>query len=368
MNDVRFSRLTVVGVSLGLAILSTGCGVLYLKSRLSLFPVPQSLAPKVLQSSDHTNPTQSTVKTVSLQQSTSQSSNSHPQNSVTPSSPYPSFGLGTTGPEVLALNERLAELGYLPVTIEGSAPDITLNNIQNPPQVTFVWKYGNIPSTLQNLWQPDTYTALTRAAVIAVEHVNNLTIDGIAGPAVWQAILSPNAVADPHRFTYVLVSKNPAPETLRIWKDGEWIYQSVCNTGIPGASTPDGTYAIYLRFQSQTMRGENPNGSKYVDPGIPDVNYFHGSDAIHGFIRASYGFPQSLGCVELPYAHAAQVWTLVHYGTLVTIRGHYVAPSSVSITTTSSSTSPSNQGSEGNTDTSHSQPSTAQSVYVQNVN
>jgi peptidoglycan hydrolase-like protein with peptidoglycan-binding domain len=34
---------------------------------------------------------------------------------------YPSFGLGTTGPEVLALNERLAELGYLPVEISGES-------------------------------------------------------------------------------------------------------------------------------------------------------------------------------------------------------------------------------------------------------
>jgi hypothetical protein len=30
------------------------------------------------------------------------------------------------------------------------------------------------------------------------------------------------------------------------------------------------------------------------------INYFNGGDAVHGFVRASYGFPQSLGCVELP--------------------------------------------------------------------
>ena len=30
------------------------------------------------------------------------------------------------------------------------------------------------------------------------------------------------------------------------------------------------------------------------------MNYFNGGDAVHGYPRASYGFPQSNGCVELP--------------------------------------------------------------------
>ena len=52
------------------------------------------------------------------------------------------------------------------------------------------------------------------------------------------------------------------------------------------------------------MSGTNPDGSHYSDPGIPWVSYFNGGDALHGFIRASYGFPQSLGCVEMPYSEA----------------------------------------------------------------
>ncbi len=49
------------------------------------------------------------------------------------------------------------------------------------------------------------------------------------------------------------------------------------------------------------------------------VNYFDGGVAIHGFVRASYGFPQSLGCVELPLSEAAAAWTWIHYGTVVTV-------------------------------------------------
>ena len=67
------------------------------------------------------------------------------------------------------------------------------------------------------------------------------------------------------------------------------------------------------------MSGTNPDGSKYSDPGIRYISYFHGGDAIHAFTRGSYGTPQSLGCVELPLAAAAKVWPYTPIGTLVTI-------------------------------------------------
>jgi lipoprotein-anchoring transpeptidase ErfK/SrfK len=66
------------------------------------------------------------------------------------------------------------------------------------------------------------------------------------------------------------------------------------------------------------MSGYNPNGTYYHDL-VYWINYFNGGDAVHGFVRASYGFPQSLGCVELPIPVAAQVYPQVHIGTLVTV-------------------------------------------------
>ena len=45
----------------------------------------------------------------------------------------------------------------------------------------------------------------------------------------------------------------------------------------------------------------------------------NGGDAIHNFDRASFGTPQSLGCVELPLQSAAEVWPYTPIGTLVTI-------------------------------------------------
>ena len=49
------------------------------------------------------------------------------------------------------------------------------------------------------------------------------------------------------------------------------------------------------------------------------VSYFNGGDALHEFPRYSYGFPQSLGCVEMPFASAETVLPYTPIGTLVTV-------------------------------------------------
>ena len=81
----------------------------------------------------------------------------------------------------------------------------------------------------------------------------------------------------------------------------------------------NGTFAVYEHIRSGTMSGTNPDGSHYEDPGIPWISYFNGGDALHGFERAQYGFPQSLGCVEMPPATAGEVWPYTPIGTLVNI-------------------------------------------------
>ena len=119
-------------------------------------------------------------------------------------------------------------------------------------------------------------------------------------------------------YNYVYVSKN-LPETATVYSDGSEVYSTLANTGVPAAATADGTYPVYARYVTTTMTGTNPNGSHYSDPGIPWVSYFHGGDALHGFVRGSYGFPQSDGCVEMPPANAAVVFPYTPIGTLVTV-------------------------------------------------
>ncbi len=217
----------------------------------------------------------------------------------------------------LALQQLLAQLGYLPVNFNpasgandiASSPAAEETAIVNPPQGTFSWRYPNTPAQLKALWSPTTYTELTKGAVMAFEDAQGLPTDGVAGPDVWKALINA-AVKDQKStfgYTFVMVSE-ASPETEHVWHSGKIVVQGPVNTGIAAAPTALGTYAVYEHIPVGTMSGKNPDGSVYHDPGIPDISYFNGGDALHGFIRASYGFPQSLGCVEMPFSEAAAVY------------------------------------------------------------
>jgi hypothetical protein len=116
------------------------------------------------------------------------------------------------------------------------------------------------------------------------------------------------------------VASKASPETLTIWHNGRQVLKTLANTGISVAPTADGTYPVYLRYYYQVMKGTNPDGSKYADP-VWNVAYFNAGDAVHYFPRSSFGYPQSLGCVELPWNAAAKAWPYLTYGSLVTVTG-----------------------------------------------
>lgn len=236
----------------------------------------------------------------------------------------PALSLGDAGNHVLRLQQLLAQTGYLPLRFVPLQP-------RRQPTPTFAspltlrpgiwsWRFSHTPKTLRALWRPGQYTVAVQGAVMTFEYVHGMTTDGVAGPAVWKALLKDarHGRRDPHPYSYVYVSQ-ALPERLTLWKNGRTALVTPANTGIPQAPTQPGTWPVYLRFISTTMSGTNPNGTHYSDPGVPWVSYFHGGDAVHGFLRASYGFPQSLGCVELPYAQAKVAFGDMTYGTLVTV-------------------------------------------------
>jgi hypothetical protein len=227
----------------------------------------------------------------------------------------------------LRLEQLLAQLGYLPLTwmpVTGNIPvaagnaSAQLSAAYSPPPGTFTWQPG-YPSELQNFWQPGQPSLILTGAVMAFESDHGLTMDGDAGPGVWRAVLAAVAAGDsnPHGYTYALASQ-AVPETLTVWHDGHVILHTLANTGISAAPTAIGTAPVYLRYTFQIMKGTNPDGSKYADP-VSWVSYFRSGEAVHYFPRGSYGYPQSLGCVELPYDQAHYVWPYMTYGTLVTV-------------------------------------------------
>jgi len=148
-----------------------------------------------------------------------------------------------------------------------------------------------------------------------------MAITPATGAKFWRRLFAAAEQGQHNRlgYTYAVASKS-SPETLTIWHDGRVVLRSLANTGIPTRPTSDGTFPVYLRYQYQVMRGINPDGSHYADP-VSFVAYFNGGDAVHYFPRGSYGFEQSLGCVELSYTEAERAWPYLTYGSLVTVTG-----------------------------------------------
>lgn len=229
---------------------------------------------------------------------------------------------GTT----LRLQQLLATLGYLPVSFEPSGPVVgpaladQVRAAIHPPAGSFHWRYANVPGALRTDWSPGAAGVVTRGAVMAFENDHGITPDGDPGPIVWKALLAAAVRGERSSFgyTFVMVSKG-SPESINVWHDGRTVVSGPVNTGVAAAQTASGIYPVFEHLPSTTMSGTNPDGSHYSDPGIPWVSYFNGGDALHGFHRASYGFPQSDGCVEMPYGQAARVYPYTPIGTLVDV-------------------------------------------------
>lgn len=223
---------------------------------------------------------------------------------------------------MLRVQQLLSMLGYLPLKFHG--PDVPLTAAAqetaaaDPPKGSFDWQYANTPAALKSFWSPGAYGTMTKGALMAFESDNGMTADGIAGPAVWKALISAIINGKKSTFGYTFVSVSVASQSLSLWHSGKTIIGGTAvNTGIASAPTATGTYPVYEHLPVTTMSGTNPDGSHYNDPGIRYVSYFNGGDALHAFTRAQYGFPQSLGCVEMPLGPAGQVYPYTPIGTLV---------------------------------------------------
>jgi peptidoglycan hydrolase-like protein with peptidoglycan-binding domain len=227
---------------------------------------------------------------------------------------------------LLRAEQILAGLHFLPLKFSAAAPTTAL---AEAPAGKFTWRYPNVPDTLKQDWRPGQSGELLRGAVIAFQHQHNLPMDALIGENTWQVLIQADLehTVDTDHYSYVSADLS-LPQQLSVWVDGHTVLTSPVNGGVAGAPTPLGTYPVYDRYTSTTMSGTNPSGSTYSDPGVPWVNYFSGGSAVHGFPRASYGSPQSVGCLELPISTAKTVYGLIDYGTLVHVAGPPVAASS----------------------------------------
>jgi hypothetical protein len=218
--------------------------------------------------------------------------------------------------------QLLAQLGYLPLNFIARTPVARTASAQadaatTPPSGVYKWRYAHLPSALVHLWTSNRGVML-KGAYMAFETDHHLAMNGTLGPGVWRALELAAISGRGNRFGYSFVHVyRRLPQHVVVWHSGRNVFTTLVNTGIAGRPTNYGVFPIYLRQTVGTMSGTNPNGSTYHDGGIRWISYFSGGDALHQFSRPGYGYPQSLGCVEMTNAGAHRVFQLTAYGTLV---------------------------------------------------
>jgi lipoprotein-anchoring transpeptidase ErfK/SrfK len=233
-------------------------------------------------------------------------------------------------PPVKAFQQALARLGYLPYTFHSiygihlpGGPEtrsmaadhafhvptgVMSANVHDAPPLS----YGHLDETTQG--------ALT--VFEAARGIESTESSSVSDARIWESLLAAETEGrrDPSPYTFVTVTESE-PETLEVHKGNHVVLSTPANTGVPGAETPQGIFPIFARDVSTTMSGTDVDGTKYDIPDVPWVNYFNGGDAVHGYERGSYGFPQSNGCVELPIATSKTVFGMLALGDIVYITG-----------------------------------------------
>ncbi len=236
-------------------------------------------------------------------------------------------GLNVACPPLAGLQQALARLGYIGASFRSlygvhipSGPETrseTAIHAYHPPRGVLAPDPSDAPRVAMG--QLD---ETTKGALVRYQADHGLEPTGEPDRATWLSVLA-SVTHDrraPGPYTWVTVSES-IPETLEVHRGDRVVLQSPVNTGVPGAETPQGIFPIFARFVSTTMSGTDVDGTKYVVPDVPWVNYFNGGDAVHGYPRASYGSPQSNGCVELPIETAQTVFGMLAIGDVVEVTG-----------------------------------------------
>ena len=215
-------------------------------------------------------------------------------------------------PGITALQEALARLGYLPYTLHGfvgasSTAALTRKQAARRAYALPPREARSRTCTARRRWRWARSTRRRPAALEVFEGDHNLPITTTPSAALWAELLADETLgAARPQAVHMGDGDRDAPGDARGPRGSQGRALEPRPTPACPAPTPQqGIFPIYVRYVATTMIGTNVDGSHYDDPGVPWVNYFNGGDAVHGYVRPGYGYPQSNGCVELPIATAA---------------------------------------------------------------
>jgi len=151
----------------------------------------------------------------------------------------------------------------------------------------------------------------TQQAVTAFQSWEGLDRDGVAGPATNAALADarrprPSTKSGPKRFMEVHIQKG----VLLMVKNGRTLRAIHVSPGAPATPTPTGSYRV---FRKELMSWSVPFSSW-----LPYASYFNGGIAFHEYADVP-NYPASHGCVRVPSPEAKRVYRFAAINRVVNV-------------------------------------------------
>ena len=189
----------------------------------------------------------------------------------------------------------------------GEIPTFQGLEFSSTPRNSFGWPFEQIPiKSGPGYNTPDTNIWLNPYEVVQI--YDTQSVDGsdwnLIGPNQWvearkvaQVVInttSPEGVTN-NRW----IDVNLAEQTLAVYDNRELVFATVIASGLEPFWTKPGTFQIFEKKETETMRNNDPSDFYYLD-NVPWTMYFDGARALHGaYWRTRFGYPQSHGCINL---------------------------------------------------------------------
>lgn len=199
---------------------------------------------------------------------------------------------------------------------------------KSTPRNSFGWAFEQIPV----LNAPGYNAPKTSQQIYPFQTMNiysSQSIDNedwyLIGPNQWVegrkvASVIPNTIPPEGITANRWIDVDLAEQTLAVYENGKLVFATVIASGLEPYWTRPGTFQIYLKKETETMRNNDPTDFYYLD-NVPWTMYFDGARALHGaYWRTRFGYPQSHGCVNLSVGDAHWIfnwaaegdWVYVH--------------------------------------------------------
>jgi hypothetical protein len=213
-------------------------------------------------------------------------------------------------------NFQLASGLVMPGDGQTVSPDFTAPSkfpgveVHSPPTRTFGWVWKS-PTPIRREPNEMSYNTPTEqlqqyeiVQIYATENIEG-TVWHLIGPDEWVlgrdvAVVTPNTTSPAGVTNGRWIDVDLSEETLAVYDQGQMVYATIIATGEKPLYTRPGLFPIYKRLELELMEGEIGTNNFYHLENVPWTMYFDKGRALHGaYWRATMGYPQSHGCVNL---------------------------------------------------------------------